>query len=104
MADAMAGRNVGGLDQSVRIAMGTMLVTMWIFGPLGWWGALGLLPLVTGLTRVCPIYPLLGLNTCPAPPPAAEAAPEATPEATPEAAPAAMQPSAPARGGPGTAP
>jgi hypothetical protein len=81
MVGATAGRNIGGLDQSVRIAMGTMLVTMWIFGPLGWWGALGLLPLVTGLTRVCPVYPLFGISTCPAPPPAAEAAPEPRPEA-----------------------
>ena len=77
MAGGMAGRNVGGLDQMVRLAIGTALVMMWIFGPLGWWGVLGFLPLVTGLTRVCPVYPLFGLSTCPAPPPAAEPAPEA---------------------------
>jgi hypothetical protein len=96
MAGAMAGRNVGGLDQTVRLAVGTALVMMWIFGPLGWWGVLGFLPLVTGLTRVCPVYPLFGLNTCPAPPPAVEAAPEATPAAAPA--------SAPAQGRPDTAP
>ena len=81
MAGGMAGRNVGGLDQTVRLAIGTALVMMWIFGPLGWWGALGLLPLVTGLTRVCPVYPLFGLNTCPAPSHAADPAPGASPEA-----------------------
>ena len=81
MAGGMAGRNVGGLDQTVRLAIGTALVMMWIFGPLGWWGALGFLPLVTGLTRVCPVYPLFGLNTCPAPPPAAEPAAETAAEA-----------------------
>jgi hypothetical protein len=63
------GRNVGALDQTIRLFLGTALVMMWIFGPLGWWGILGFLPLVTGLTRVCPIYPLFGLSTCPAPPP-----------------------------------
>jgi hypothetical protein len=76
MGGSMAGRNVGGLDQTVRLAVGTALVMMWIFGPLGWWGVLGFLPLITGLTRVCPVYPLFGISTCPAPPtpePAAEA-------------------------------
>ena len=90
------GRNVGALDQTIRLFLGTALVMMWIFGPLGWWGILGFLPLVTGLTRVCPVYPLFGLNTCPAPPPAVEAAPEATPAAAPA--------SAPAQGRPDTAP
>ena len=90
MAGGTVGRNVGGLDQTVRLAVGTALVMMWIFGPLGWWGALGLLPLVTGLTRVCPVYPLFGLNTCPAPAPVApapvaEAALEASGETSPPA-------------------
>jgi hypothetical protein len=66
------GRNVGALDQTIRLFLGTALVMMWIFGPLGWWGILGFLPLVTGLTRVCPIYPLFGISTCPAPPPPEE--------------------------------
>jgi hypothetical protein len=34
---------------------------------------LGFLPLVTGLTRVCPIYPLFGISTCKPPQPANEA-------------------------------
>lgn len=68
MAAGVAGRNIGGLDQTIRLAVGTALVTMWIFGPIGLWGILGFIPLVTGLTRVCPIYPLFGISTCPAPP------------------------------------
>ena len=68
------GRNIGALDQALRLGVGTALVTMWVFGPIGWWGILGFLPLVTGLTRVCPVYPLFGISTCrPAPPPATEA-------------------------------
>jgi hypothetical protein len=86
MASGMAGRNVGGLDQTVRLAVGTALVMMWIFGPLGWWGALGFLPLVTGLTRVCPVYPLFGLNTCPAPPPVAEPTAETAAQGSPDKA------------------
>ena len=30
--------------------------------PLGW---IGVVPLVTGLFRTCPLYSLVGLNTCP---------------------------------------
>jgi hypothetical protein len=56
-------RNVGTLDRVIRIGLGTALVVMWIFGPLGWWAMIGFLPLVTGITGVCPIYPLFGVNT-----------------------------------------
>jgi hypothetical protein len=70
------GRNVGALDQNLRIAVGTAGVMMWLFGPLGIWGLLGVFPLITGLTRVCPIYPLFGISTCPAPKPA-QAEPDA---------------------------
>jgi hypothetical protein len=61
------GRNVGTIDRQLRIFVGIAMVLMWIFGPLGWWGILGFLPLVTGLTGVCPVYPLFGINTCRAP-------------------------------------
>jgi hypothetical protein len=56
-------RNVGPLDRTIRIGVGTAMVTMWIFGPLGWWGSIGAIPLVTGITGVCPFYPLFGVNT-----------------------------------------
>jgi len=73
------GRNIGALDQTLRLGVGTALVMMWIFGPIGWWGILGFLPLVTGITGVCPIYGLLGLSTH-RPPEPPEAAPgEAVP-------------------------
>ena len=58
-------RNVGGLDKMLRIAAGVVLILLGLFGPLGWWGAIGLLPLATGLVGWCPAYPLLGVNTCP---------------------------------------
>jgi hypothetical protein len=60
----MMTRNVGGLDRMLRIAAGLVLLAL-SFGPLGWWGLIGLVPLATGLIRWCPVYPLLGLNTCP---------------------------------------
>jgi hypothetical protein len=32
---------------------------------VGWWGWLGIIPLLTGVVRFCPLYSLVGLNTCP---------------------------------------
>lgn len=62
--------NVGGLDKILRIAAGLALVAFALFAPAEiawkWVGWLGVVPLVTGLVGWCPLYPLLGLNTCPA--------------------------------------
>jgi len=57
--------NVGGMDRVLRIAAGALLLALGAFGPLGWWGLVGLVPLATGLMRWCPAYTLLGVNTCP---------------------------------------
>ncbi|WP_431270254.1 YgaP family membrane protein [Dankookia sp. P2] len=58
-------KNVGGMDKWLRIAAGVILLALGLFGPLGWWGAIGIVPLVTGLVGTCPAYSLLGFNTCP---------------------------------------
>lgn len=57
-------RNLGGMDRGLRIAAGATLLALGAFGPLGWWGAVGLVPLGTALVGFCPAYPLLGINTC----------------------------------------
>lgn len=59
-------KNVGGLDKGLRIVAGLALLGLGAFGPLGWWSAIGIVPLATGLMGNCPLYSLLGLNTCPA--------------------------------------
>jgi hypothetical protein len=59
-------RNVGGMDRAVRIVAGVGLLALGAFGPLGWWGLVGLVPLATGLVGWCPPYAMLGINTCPA--------------------------------------
>ncbi len=58
--------NVGGIDRILRVTAGLVLVALAAFGMIGWWGWLGVIPLATGTLRFCPVYPLLGLNTCPA--------------------------------------
>ncbi|WP_284162903.1 DUF2892 domain-containing protein [Frigidibacter sp. SD6-1] len=61
--------NVGTADRAIRILLGVALIALWFFAPgFGWrWVplVLGIVALATGLMRTCPLYSLLGLNTCP---------------------------------------
>ena len=57
--------NVGTVDRVLRILAGLVLIALAATGTVGWWGWLGVVPLATGLVRFCPLYPLLGMNTCP---------------------------------------
>jgi len=59
----MFGKNVGGLDKILRIALGALLVLGALMG-YGWWMWIGVVPLATGLLNSCPIYSLLGISTC----------------------------------------
>lgn len=57
--------NVGGVDRMLRIVVGLVLIALAATGAVGWWGWLGIIPLLTGVVRFCPLYSLVGLNTCP---------------------------------------
>lgn len=61
--------NVGGIDRILRIVIGAVLIAGFFAMPgLGWrWVMLaaGVIALGTGLMKTCPLYQLLGLNTCP---------------------------------------
>jgi hypothetical protein len=60
-------KNVGRIDRLLRIVVGLILISL-IFvieGGARWWGLIGLVPLLTGLFQTCPLYSVLGLNTCP---------------------------------------
>ncbi|MGE5468504.1 MAG: DUF2892 domain-containing protein [Ignavibacteria bacterium] len=57
--------NVGGIDRVLRVLLGLALVAWAVLGgPV--WAWIGLVPLATGAVGFCPLYPLLGMNTCPA--------------------------------------
>jgi hypothetical protein len=56
--------NVGGIDRILRIVLGAILILWAILGgPV--WAWIGVVPLATGLIKFCPIYPILGMSTCP---------------------------------------
>jgi membrane-associated protease RseP (regulator of RpoE activity) len=56
--------NVGGIDKIARIVIGVALVVLAAMGQIGVWGYIGIVPILTGLMNFCPLYPLLGINTC----------------------------------------
>lgn len=57
--------NVGGIDRIGRIVVGLVLIALALTGTVGAWGWIGVVPLLTGAVGFCPLYPLIGLNTCP---------------------------------------
>jgi len=57
--------NVGTVDRFVRILFGLVLLSLVFVGPKTMWGWVGILPLLTGLVSVCPLYSLLGFSTRP---------------------------------------
>jgi len=56
--------NEGTLDRIFRAVVGVGLISLVFVGPQTPWGWLGLVPLSTSLMGWCPLYSLLGINTC----------------------------------------
>ena len=57
--------NAGTLDRIVRLALGAALIGLAATGNVGAWGYVGVIPVLTGLVGYCPLYSILGINTCP---------------------------------------
>ncbi|MBP6553955.1 MAG: DUF2892 domain-containing protein [Vitreoscilla sp.] len=55
--------NVGNADKTIRIAVGLILIVLSLLGTIGWWGYLGIIPLLAGVVGNCPLYTLLGIST-----------------------------------------
>jgi hypothetical protein len=56
--------NEGGIDRTVRVLAGIGLLSLVFVGPQTMWGWIGIVPLATGLIGWCPLYAVLGMNTC----------------------------------------
>jgi Protein of unknown function (DUF2892) len=58
--------NVGNADRIVRIVVGLGLIAFAVLSKNEYavWGWIGIVPVLTGIFRVCPAYSLIGLNTC----------------------------------------
>lgn len=58
-------KNEGNLDRALRVAAGLLLIGLAATNTVGVWGYIGVVPLLTGAIGMCPLYSILGLNTCP---------------------------------------
>ena len=56
-------KNVGQLDKTTRIILGITLIVVGIVTK-SWWGAIGIVPLITASLGNCPLYSVLGVSTC----------------------------------------
>jgi hypothetical protein len=59
-------KNVGNTDQTVRLIVGSVPLSLMLMVNADWrWlGLIGLIPVMTAILRVCPLYTILGINTC----------------------------------------
>ncbi len=56
--------NEGTVDRVLRVLAGIVLLGLTFTGAIGAWGYIGLIPLATGAVGMCPLYTILGINTC----------------------------------------
>ncbi len=54
--------NEGKVDRILRGAVGVAVIG-WGFYAQSYWGAVGLVPLVTAIVGLCPLYSILKINT-----------------------------------------
>lgn len=64
-------KNMGSADRIIRVVIAAVLAFLYFNGTIS--GTLGIVAVVaavvfvaTSLISFCPLYPLLGINTCPA--------------------------------------
>ena len=55
--------NVGGADRMIRIVAGVVIILLGFYFQ-SWWGAVGIVPILTGALRWCPAYVPFGFSTC----------------------------------------
>ncbi len=63
--------NIGNTEKVIRVIIGIALLSLLFVleGNMRYLGLIGVIPLVTVAVNWCPIWKLLGINTCPAPKP-----------------------------------
>ncbi len=56
-------KNVGKVDMIIRLIMGVVIASFGI-AYQSWWGLLAVVPLMTAFINFCPLYSIIGVNTC----------------------------------------
>jgi len=57
-------QNIHNIERIIRVLLGIIILSLVFIGPKPWWGLIGILPILTGLSGWCPPYQLLGISTC----------------------------------------
>ena len=57
-------KNESTIDRVIRLIIGVALLSLVFIGPKTAWGWLGIIPLATAAVGFCPLYRLLGIDTC----------------------------------------
>ncbi|MDD3774700.1 MAG: DUF2892 domain-containing protein [Sulfurovaceae bacterium] len=54
--------NIGKVDKIIRLVLGVVII-IWGVMNNSWWGAIGLIPIITAFMGWCALYAILGINT-----------------------------------------
>ncbi|HJW56040.1 MAG TPA: DUF2892 domain-containing protein [Burkholderiaceae bacterium] len=59
-------KNIGSLDKTIRLIAALALFSLFFVFPddRKWFGLLGFAPLLISAVGWCPLYTILGINTC----------------------------------------
>jgi len=55
--------NVGKADRSIRVIVGAGIIAIGVYLK-SWWGAIGVIPIVTAAIGWCPAYLPFGISSC----------------------------------------
>ncbi|HAP36379.1 MAG TPA: DUF2892 domain-containing protein [Bacteroidetes bacterium] len=55
--------NIGAIERPIRIALGLLITSLAFWGPETPWAYVGLIFVVTGFMKYCPIWHITGINT-----------------------------------------
>ncbi len=58
--------NLGNIERAIRGVLGLVFVGLAALGTVGWWGyVVGVILVGTAAVSFCPLWAVLGINTCP---------------------------------------
>lgn len=55
--------NVGQIDKIIRAILGVCMIAAGVYFN-SWWGAIGVIPLLTAAMGNCPVYSIFGVSSC----------------------------------------
>lgn len=56
-------KNIGNIDRLLRFVIAVVVMAAGAYYK-SWWGLVGIVPLLTGTLRICPLYSIIGFSSC----------------------------------------